>query len=256
MILQTACFYDTKYLIEASLPNSYLPNHWTTVRLPWLLTQSFVATHTLAAGTQVQLSTSCCCGHALLDARNEGNGVWQALFSSKQTLKKALDATLSLRACLPPIFSCVGSWFSKLVDADPDDCFGDFESMIAPLRLRRLACILDWPYATSLCTSGEPAPMQFPRPKMFNVDLSLALPLTASDLRGVALRASRSVALPSVCHGFLEPSRARQGEEVELDCVSWQGPNRVARPAVPLLRPVWSGSLRMPLHDCGMNCSL
>ena len=124
------------------------------------------------------------------------------------------------------------------------------------LRLRRLACILDWPYASSLCTSGEPAPMQLPLPKMFNVDLSLALPLTVSDLRGVALRASRSAALPSVCHGFLQPSRARQGEEVELDCVSWQGPNRVARPAVSLLRPIWSGSLRMPLHDCGMNCSL
>ena len=92
---------------------------------------------------------------------------------------------------------------------------------------------------------------------MFNVDLFLALPLTASDLRGVALRAGRSLqALPSVCQEFHEPSRARQGKEVELDCVSWQGPNRVARPAVPLLRPVWSGSLRIPLHDCGANCSL
>ena len=195
------------------------------MRLQWLLTQSFVATRTLAAGTQVQFCTCCCCGLALLDARNEGNGVWQAFFLQNR-LKKALDVTLSVRACLPPIFSCVGSWFSKLLDADPDDCFGDFESMIAPLCLRRLACIFDWPYVSSLCTSGEPAPMQFPCPKMFNVDLSSAPPLTASDLRGVALRASHSIVLPSVRHGFHEPSRARQGEEVELDCVSWQG-NRV-----------------------------
>ena len=29
------------------------------------------------------------------------------------------------RACLPPIFSCVGSLSSIVVDADLDDCFGD-----------------------------------------------------------------------------------------------------------------------------------
>ena len=105
------------------------------------------------------------------------------------------------------------------MDADPDDRFGDFESMMHLYAcVGWLASLHDWPCASSLCTSDEPAPTQFPRPKMFNVDLSLALPLTVSDLRGVALRASRSVALPPVCHGFHEPSRAcpRRGSEAGL----------------------------------------
>ena len=153
------------------------------------------------------------------------------------------------RACLPPIFSCVGSWFSKVADADPDDCLGDFESMMHLYAcVGWLASLHDWPCASSLRTSDEPAPMQFPRPQMFNVDLSVALPLTVSDLRGVVPRASRSVALSLVCHGFHEPSRACPGEEVEAEL-----PDHAA---VPLLRPVWSGGLRMPLHHCGMNCSL
>ena len=86
-----------------------------------------------------------------------------------------------------------------------------------------LASLHDWPCSSSLCTSDEPAPTQFPRPKMFNVDLSLALPLTASDLRGVALRASRSVALHLFAHGLREPPRACPREEVKLDCLSWAG---------------------------------
>ena len=152
-------------------------------------------------------------------------------FVCKTDSQKGVVCHIVPRACLPPIFSCVGSWSSKVVDADPDDRFGDFESMMHLYAcVGWLASLHDWPRASSLCTSDKPAPMQFPRPKVFNVDLSLALPLTVSDLRGVAPRASRSFALPPVCHGFHEPSRACPGEEVELDCVSWQGPSRVARP--------------------------
>ena len=122
------------------------------------------------------------------------------------------------RACQPHIFLCVGSWSSTVVDADPDDRFGDFKGMMHPYAcVGWLASLHDWPCASSLCTSDEPAPTQFPRPKMFNVDLSLALPLTVSHLRGVALSCKSFRCFAPCLHGFHEPSRACPGEEVKLD---------------------------------------